>query len=83
METEFNLSEKMFEVFDGSLDEVNLMQSEGYKNYHNIIKVDDVKEFIRLVKKNLNNKKIEIKLDTIIYQKDMIDKLAGDKLILK
>lgn len=46
-----------------------------------MIDIEDVKEFIRKLKANLNSVNIEIKYDTLIYLRDKIDELAGEKLI--
>ena len=63
---EFNLSNKIYEDFSG-----------GYK-----VKLEDVKEFIRLLQEVIISKKdygliINTKLNNILKE---IDKLAGDKL---
>jgi len=70
MKTEFNLSERIEDGKDKSM------------RYSDIVRIEDVKEFIRLLKEEL-----VIKLDLkTIYPKDykivmdMINKLAGDKL---
>jgi hypothetical protein len=63
MEKEFNLSEK-----------INL-HSEKDKSDRNCIYFEDVKEFIRRLKKELSKKTF-----TWIEQQEIIDKLAGEKL---
>lgn len=65
--SEFNLSDKMC-TRQG-------IQIEG------VYDIGDVKEFIKELKENLNSVKIEIRYDTLKYLKNLIDKLAGDKLI--
>ena len=70
---EFKLSEKIEEADEDTIEEYELTKYEQKWLY-----VEDVKEFIRLLKANLNNEKIEIKYDTLNYLENLIDNLAGD-----
>jgi len=83
---EFNLSEKM--VFKGSDDNFHYD-----KDINDCIEIKDVKEFIRLLKEELPNYKINEKypdmkelMETLWWgwtndTLKIIDKLAGDKLL--
>ena len=66
---EFNLSDKIIEVDD-------------YTNDEGIF-IEDVKEFIRLLKEELRkryNQKYDFNINDLEWALDKIDELAGDKL---
>jgi hypothetical protein len=78
MTNEFNLSEKITDQTDPRIG--------------SCIVTEDVKEFIRLLKEELNSKKVEIKANSragktwnniIELHLNTIDKLAGEKLCQK
>ena len=70
MKTEFNLSARI-------LEEGDIWDNGGTKEF--CLKIEDVKEFIRLLKENISNEcKGCLEHPTTI---DFIDKLSGDKLI--
>jgi len=63
--SEFNLSKKIGKVSINGTE---------------ILMIKDVKEFIKRLKENLNSNLVEISYNTLNYQLNMIDKLAGDEL---
>lgn len=63
--TEFNLSEKIW--------------NDGQEGCNNMFYEEDIKEFIRLLKEELDNRIISNTANEIC--KEIIDKLAGEKLI--
>lgn len=70
METEFNLSEKILDLY------ALQMEDEGMSK--EAIAKEDVKEFIKRLKERF----LEFQTDKeIIFYNSIIDKLAGDKLI--
>ena len=81
-EKEFNLSEKIAgEIYEGSLGEAMEMQDRGYTGYCDVIRIKDVKEFIKRLKEQAY---IKSKGKPIFMMDDMyklINQLAGDKLI--
>jgi hypothetical protein len=85
MTEQFNLSEKIdYADFEAS------WYSDGTPSHFDrksVFKLGDVKEFIRLLKKNLNESDFICSLHTMLYHsllqhiEDEIDNLAGSKLV--
>ena len=70
-----SLSDNIFEVYESELNKGQIMKDHGYKDYPDVIKVKDVKEFIKLLKDEIIDKCVWMDVEPII------DKLAGSKLL--
>jgi len=79
-EEEFDLSKRIVgEVYEGELDTSPSMEEEGFEGYFEVVRVKDVKEFIRRLKEEIG---IDYYAGDILPREviKIIDKLAGERL---